>query len=309
MEEMLAQLPQQVVNGLTLGSVYALLALGYSMVYGILKMLNFAHGDVLMVGAFTGWGILQLFAGSGSLTANPLIVVALMLVAAVASTGLLGGLIERFAYRPLRTSSRLAPLISALGVSIIIENVAMLLTGGRAKAYQTEMLIPPTWTIQAGGATVSATRLAIFASSIAIMLALDFAVSRTMLGKAMRAVSEDLDAAEYMGVRTSRVIAATFVMGSALAGVAGVMIGLYYMQVDFIMGFSAGLKAFTSAVLGGIGNVRGAMAGGIVLGLAESLGVLFVAPVYKDAIVFSVLIAALIAKPSGLLGERVRDRV
>lgn len=309
MEQALAQLPQQIVNGLTLGSVYALLALGYSMVYGILKMLNFAHGDVFMVGAFAGWGVLYLFTRSGALAANPFAVLVVMTVAAVAATSILGGLIERFAYRPLRGSSRLAPLISALGVSIILENAAMLLTAGRTKAYQTEMLIPPTWTVRVGDATISATRLAIFVASVAIMLALDFAVSRTMLGKAMRATSEDPEAAEYMGIRTSGVIAATFIIGSGLAGIAGVMIGLYYMQVDFIMGFSAGLKAFTAAVLGGIGSIRGAMAGGIVLGLAESLGVLFVAPVYKDAIVFSVLIATLILKPAGILGEHAHEKV
>jgi len=309
MGQVLAQLPQQIVNGLTLGSVYALLALGYSMVYGILKMLNFAHGDVFMVGAFAGWGVLTLFTLNGTLSTNPLAVILLMLAAATAATSILGGLIERFAYRPLSGSSRLAPLISALGVSIILENAAMLLTAGRAKAYQTEALIPPSWTVYLGSTAISATRLAIIATSCVVMLALDFAVSRTMLGKAMRATSEDPEAAEYMGVRTSKVIAATFVIGSGLAGVAGVMIGLYYMQVDFIMGFSAGLKAFTAAVLGGIGSIRGAMAGGIVLGLAESLGVLFVAPVYKDAIVFTVLIATLILKPAGILGERVHDKV
>ncbi|MDI7245935.1 MAG: branched-chain amino acid ABC transporter permease [Bacillota bacterium] len=309
MEQTLAQLPQQIVNGLTLGSVYALLALGYSMVYGILKMLNFAHGDVFMVGAFAGWGVLYLLTRGGALAANPLLVLLAMTLAAVAATSLLGGAIERLAYRPLRGSSRLAPLISALGVSIILENAAMLLTAGRAKAYQTEILIPPGWTVYAAGATISATRLAIIATSVAIMLALDFAVSRTMLGKAMRATSEDLEAAEYMGVRTTGVIATTFIIGSGLAGVAGVMIGLYYMQVDFIMGFSAGLKAFTAAVLGGIGSMRGAMAGGIVLGLAESLGMLFVAPVYKDAIVFSVLIVALILKPAGILGVQAREKV
>ncbi len=305
---MLAELPQQVVNGLTLGGVYALLALGYSMVYGILKMLNFAHGDVFMVGAFAGWGVLSLLAPGGSLAAHPLVVLVTMAAGAVAATSLLGATIERLAYRPLRKSSRLAPLISALGVSIILENVAMLLTAGRAKAYQTELLVPPDWAVQVGGATISATRIAIMGASVVLMLVLDFAVSRTMLGKAMRATSQDREAAEYMGVRTAGVIAATFVIGSALAGVAGVMIGLYYMQVDFVMGFSAGLKAFTAAVLGGIGSLRGAMAGGIVLGLAESLGVLFVAPVYKDAIVFGVLIAALILRPAGLLGEQVRER-
>lgn len=279
------------------------------MVYGILKMLNFAHGNVFMVGAFVGWGVLRLLTPQGVLVTNPLVALLAMALAAVVATSLLGGAIERFAYRPLRGSSRLAPLISALGVSIILENAAMLLTAGRAKAYHTELLIPPGWTVHVGGAFISATRLAIIGTSVALMFALDFAVSRTMLGKAMRATSQDREVAEYMGIRTTGVIAATFFIGSGLAGVAGVMIGLYYMQVDFVIGLSAGLKAFTAAVLGGIGNVRGAMVGGLVLGLAESLGVLFVAPVYKDAVVVAVLIGSLILKPAGLLGERAREKV
>ena len=309
MNEMLAQLPQQVINGLTLGSIYALLALGYSMVYGILRMLNFAHGDVFMVGSLIGWGVLQSFIEEGTTLARSGLVLVSMVCGAVIATSVLGGAIERFAYRPLQKGSRLTTLISALGASIVLQNVAMLLTQGRAKAYQTELVISSDWAIGALGATISATRLIIICVSIGLMLARDYAVTHTMLGKAMRATSQDREAAEYMGIRTQQVISAAFVIGSGLAGIAGVMIGLYYTQVDFMIGFSAGMKAFTAAVLGGIGNIRGAMAGGLVLGLAESLGVLFLAPVYKDVIVFSELIAVLILRPQGILGKPVDEKV
>jgi branched-chain amino acid transport system permease protein len=309
MEQILAQLPQQVINGLTLGSIYALLALGYSMVYGILRMLNFAHGDVFMVGSLIGWGVLQLFVRGETTLARSGLALVSMVCGAVIVTSALGGTIERFAYRPLQKGSRLTTLISALGTSIILQNVAMLLTQGRAKAYQTELVISSDWAISALGATISATRLIIICVSIALMLAMDYAVTHTMLGKAMRATSQDREAAEYMGIRTQRVISVAFIIGSGLAGIAGVMIGLYYTQVDFMIGFSAGMKAFTAAVLGGIGNIRGAMAGGLVLGLAESLGVLFLAPVYKDVIVFSVLIAVLILRPQGILGKPVDEKV
>ncbi|HPU62061.1 MAG TPA: branched-chain amino acid ABC transporter permease [Bacillota bacterium] len=309
MHGIFAQLPQQLINGLMLGSVYALLALGYSIVYGILRMLNFAHGDIFMVGSLIGWAVLQLFINGGAVLASPSLVLLLMVCGAVVVTSLLGGAIERFAYRPVQEGSRLTTLISALGASIVLQNIAMLMTQGRAKAYQTELIIPHDWAISAFGATVSATRLIIFCVSIGLMLAMDYAINHTMLGKAMRATSQDREAAEYMGIRTQQVIMAAFIIGSGLAGIAGVMIGLYYTQVDFMIGFSAGMKAFTAAVLGGIGNVRGAMAGGLVLGLAESLGVLFLAPVYKDVIVFSVLIAVLILRPQGILGKPVEEKV
>ncbi|MCR4426438.1 MAG: branched-chain amino acid ABC transporter permease [Firmicutes bacterium] len=309
MDQVLVQVPQQIVNGITLGCVYALLALGYSMVYGVLKMLNFAHGDVFMVGAFAGWGVFSLLTRGGSPVVNATFILAAMVLGATAATALLGAVIERLAYRPLRKGSRLAPLISALGVSIILQNMAMLMTSGRAKAIQTELLIPAGAGVHLGGASISVARLLIVGTSVGIMLALDSVVRRTRLGREMRATSQDLEAAEYVGIRTSRVIVSTFIIGSGLAGVAGVMIGLYYMQVDFTLGFSAGIKAFTAAVLGGIGNMRGAMAGGLLLGLTESLGVIVAAPVYKDAIVFTALVAALILRPAGLLGTQVRDRV
>jgi len=307
MEQLISQIPQQIVNGITLGSVYALLALGYSMVYGVLRMLNFAHGDVFMVGAFTGWGVLMLFAKGGQV-AMPLLVLAAMVLGAIGATALLGAGIERFAYRPLRGGSRLVTLISALGVSIILQNAAMILTAGRAKTIPTELLIPQDMVIRFAGATISATRLAMVVVSVITMILLDAVVRKTKLGRAMRATSQDSEAAEYMGVNTSKVIAVTFIIGSALAGLAGVMIGLYYTQVDYMIGFSAGMKAFTAAVLGGIGSFRGAAAGGLLLGLAESFGVLIAPPVYKDAIVFAVLILTLILRPSGLYGKPSASR-
>lgn len=307
MEQLLAQVPQQIVNGITLGSVYALLALGYSMVYGVLKMLNFAHGDVFMVGAFAGWAVLSLFEQNG-LIAMPALALAAMALGAIVATALLGAAIERFAYRPLRGGSRLAPLISALGVSIILENAAMLLTSGRAKTFPTELLIPQDMVVHVAGAAISATRLAMLGTSILAMVILDAVVLKTKFGRAMRATSQDAEAAEYMGIRTSLVISATFMLGSALAGLAGVMIGLYYTQVDFMIGFSAGMKAFTAAVLGGIGSFRGAVVGGLLLGLAESFGVLIAPPVYKDAIVFAVLILTLILRPHGLYGKPQQAR-
>lgn len=307
MEQLIAQIPQQIVNGLTLGSVYALLALGYSMVYGVLKMLNFAHGDVFMVGAFAGWAVLALFERGGQL-AMPALVLLTMALGAVMVTAVLGAVIERFAYRPLRGGSRLVTLISALGVSIILQNAAMLLTSGRAKTFATELLIPQDLVIQIAGATISATRLAMLSISMLTMVILDAVVLKTKSGRAMRATSQDPEAAEYMGVNTSRVIAGTFILGSALAGLAGVMIGLYYTQVDYMIGFSAGMKAFTAAVLGGIGSFHGAVVGGILLGLAESFGVLIAPPVYKDAIVFAVLIVTLILRPYGLYGGPRQSR-
>ncbi len=307
MEQLIAQIPQQIVNGITLGSVYALLALGYSMVYGVLKMLNFAHGDVFMVGAFAGWAVLSIFEQSGHI-AMPGLVLMAMALGAVLATAVLGAVIERFAYRPLRGGSRLVTLISALGVSIILQNAAMLLTSGRAKTFATELLIPQDLVLHIAGATISATRLAMLGTSVVAMVMLDAVVLKTKFGRAMRATSQDPEAAEYMGVSTSKVIAATFILGSALAGLAGVMIGLYYTQVDYMIGFSAGMKAFTAAVLGGIGSFHGAMAGGLLLGLAESFGVLVAPPVYKDAIVFAVLILTLILRPSGLYGKPRQSR-
>ncbi|MEW6400131.1 MAG: branched-chain amino acid ABC transporter permease, partial [Bacillota bacterium] len=215
----------------------------------------------------------------------------------------LGVAVERFAYRPLRRASRLAPLIAALGVSMLLQNTVMLATGGRAKTYLTSAIISPDAGIDLGGTFVSFLRLGVVVVAALFMLALDYTVRHTYTGKAMRAVAEDPEAAAWAGVSVNRVVVAAFLLGSLLAGAGGVMVGLLYTQIDFYMGFSAGMKAFTACVLGGIGNLHGAMAGGVVLGLLESLGVAFVSPVYRDVIAFSLLILTLLLRPEGILGR------
>jgi branched-chain amino acid transport system permease protein len=309
MDIFLAQLPQQLVNGLTLGAVYALIALGYSMVYGVLRLLNFAHGDVYMVGAFIGYGVMvALLPETGPLIVPPLII-ALMLLAAMLGCGLLGVAIEQFAYRPLRNSPRIAPLISALGVSFFIQNAVQLTMTAQFRNYETEKLIPPGLGLDIGSARLSATRALVIVSAIVLMIALQYLVKRTRLGKAMRAVSIDREAAAMMGVNVDQVIVFTFFVGSALAGAAGVLTGIVFTRVWHFMGFNAGLKGFTAAVLGGIGNIPGAMLGGFILGLAETFAVGFFSSTYKDVIAFIVLVIVLLIRPRGLLGARIPQKV
>jgi branched-chain amino acid transport system permease protein len=309
MESLLKELPQQLVNGLTLGSVYALIALGYSMVYGILQLLNFAHGEVYMIGAFVGWGVFYLLAPAGTLLVPAWAAILLMLFVAMVACGLLGTAIERFAYRPLRDAPRIAPLISALGVSFFLQNGVLLTMSARYRAYRTAMLIPPSWNVSFLGATVSFTRLLVVAVAGVLMLALHYLVRRTRLGQAMRATAQDREGAAMMGVDVDRVVESTFFIGSALGGAAGVLVGLLFTQVYHFMGFTAGLKGFTAAVLGGIGNIPGAMLGGLVLGVVESIGSGFISPRYKDGIAFAVLILLLLVRPRGLLGLRVKEKV
>jgi len=302
---------QQVINGLALGCVYGLVTLGYSMVYGILEMLNFAHGDVFMIGGMIGYFILQAFLGPSGLSAPAAMVVVLMMIGAMAGCSLLGMGIEFVAYRPLRKggASRLAVLISALAMSILLQNLTALFIGARAKDYSTYLLIPPDWIIRIGTIVVTGTQVLIIAVTIISMLALDLFVRRTRFGKAMRATNNDRDAAPFMGISVNFIVALTFLIGSALAGIGGVLVGLYYTQVDFFMGFAAGFKAFTAAVLGGIGNLRGAMLGGLLLGLVESIAIGFISPVYKDAIALVVLVLVLLVRPQGLLGEQLPVKV
>ncbi len=309
MDATLTILPQQIVFGLALGTVYGVIALGYTLVYGILFMINFAHGEVFMIGAYVGWwvltGLLQAHVGG----LHPAWVLPLMLVSAMLVTGLLGTALERFAYRPLylRGATRLGPLISAIGASIFLQNAVMLSQGARMKVYMTSLLFPRTWRFQVAGVSVSALVLVMIGVAAAVMWGLHELVQRTTLGRSIRAVAEDREVAALMGVNVRRVIAATFFLGSALGGAAGVLVGLYYTQIDFFMGYSAGLKAFTAAVLGGIGNIRGAMLGGLILGLVESLAVTFMNPAYKDVVAFAILILTLVVRPTGLLGETVAD--
>ncbi len=307
--DMISILPQQLVFGLTLGTVYGLIALGYTMVYGVLLMINFAHGEVFMIGAYIGWGILStlLFNVVGGL--NPIWVLPVLLLPAMLMCGLLGMSIERFAYRPLymRGGTRLAPLISAFGASIFLQNAVMLTQGARMKVYMTNEIFPRTWRFDILGVNISALVIVIAVISLVLTWGLILLVQKTTLGRSIRAVSEDREMASVMGVNVGRVVGLTFFLGSALGGAAGVLIGLYYTQIDFVMGYSAGLKAFTAAVLGGIGNIKGAMVGGLLLGVIESVAVTFINPAFKDVIAFGVLILVLMFRPEGIFGETLAD--
>lgn len=309
MDTLLKELPQQLVNGLTLGGVYALIALGYSLVYGILQLLNFAHGEVYMIGAFVGWGVFSLLAPGDVLLVPAWAAILLMLLGAMLACGFLGVGIERFAYRPLRGAPRIAPLISALGVSFFLQNAVLLTLGARYHTYRTGLLIPPAWNLSLPGVTLSFTRILIILVAGLLMLGLHYLVRRTRLGKAMRATAQDREAAAMMGVDVDRVIVSAFFIGSALGGAAGVLVGLLFSQVYHFMGFTAGLKGFTAAVLGGIGNTPGAMLGGLVLGLVESIGSGLISPRYKDGIAFVVLILLLLVRPRGLVGFKVKEKV
>jgi branched-chain amino acid transport system permease protein len=293
------------VSGLTLGSVYALIALGYSMVYGILKLLNFAHGDVYMIGAFLGFFMLEGIGGPGKADVTAWLAVSLMFLAAMLGCGVLGVVIERFAYRPLRNAPRIAPLISALGVSFFLQNSALLIFGASFRDYGTFELIGGK-TYQIGkNLFFSVPQLLTFVSSIALMVVLTLLVARTRIGKAMRATSFDREAAAMMGIDVDRVISATFFIGSALAGAAGVMFGLVFGQIYHFMCFRAGLKGFTAAVIGGIGSIPGAMLGGLLVGLAESYatGYLPQGSTFQNLYVFALLILIILIRPSGILGK------
>jgi branched-chain amino acid transport system permease protein len=306
--QILQILPQQLVFGITLGMIYGLIALGYTMVYGVLFMINFAHGDVFMIGAYVGWAILVAVMNSHVVPLNPILVLPLMLVPAMVITGAIGLGLERFAYRPLylKGATRLGPLISAVGASIFLQNAVMLSQGARMKVLMTYALFPRTWRFKIFGVDVSVLVLVIAGISAVMMWGLDRIVRRT-LGRSIRAVAEDREIAAVMGVNVWGVVSSTFLIGSALGGVAGVLVGLYYTQIDFLMGYSAGLKAFTAAVLGGIGNIRGAMLGGVLLGIIESLASTFINPAFKDAVSFAVLIVVLVFRPGGILGESLPE--
>jgi branched-chain amino acid transport system permease protein len=309
MDAFLAQVPQQLINGLTLGAVYALIALGYSMVYGVLQLLNFAHGDVYMVGAFIGYAIiLALIPTQGPLIA-PFLIIVVMLVAAMIGCGLLGIAIEQFAYRPLRNAPRIAPLISALGVSFFLQNAVQLTLTAQFRSYPTEKLLAPSLGIDLLGTRLSATRGLVIVVAVLMMAGLQYLIQRTRLGRAMRAVAIDREAAAMMGVDVDQVIVLTFFIGSALAGVAGVLTGVVFTRIWHTMGFTAGLKGFTAAVVGGIGSVPGAMLGGLLLGLLETFAVGFISATYRDAISFVVLVIVLLIRPLGLLGARIAKKV
>jgi branched-chain amino acid transport system permease protein len=300
---------QQVVNGLTTGSLYALIALGYTMVYGVLKLLNFAHGDVYMIGAFIGYFVIQWFGGAAGLTIPVPLLLLIMFLLAGFGCGLLGVAIERFAYRPLRDAPRIAPLITALGVSFFLENSVLLLFGAQTRIYDTSEFISFGTGIHVGALDIDIVRILVIVLSIALMFGLRVLVSRTTLGKSMRAVATDREAAEMLGIDVDRTIAMTFFLGSALAGAAGVMAGLVFNQVFNLLGFTAGLKAFTAAVIGGIGSIAGAMLGGILIGLAESFTTGYISSTYQNLIVFGILIVVMLLRPSGLLGRAPLQKV
>jgi branched-chain amino acid transport system permease protein len=308
-DNIIAILPQQLVFGLALGTVYGLIALGYTMVYGVLFMINFAHGEVFMIGAYIGWGVLVALLDMAVGGLHPIWVLPVMLLPAMVLCGGLGMALERFAYRPLyvRGATRLGPLISAVGASIFLQNAVMLTQGARMKVYMTNLVFPRTWRFNILGVNVSVLLIVMASVSLLLMWALIVLVQRTTLGRSIRAVSEDREMATVMGIDVGRVVGLTFFLGSALGGAAGVLIGLYYTQIDFVMGYSAGLKAFTAAVLGGIGNIKGAMIGGLLLGVIESLAVTFINPAFKDVVAFGVLILTLVFKPDGLFGESLAD--
>ena len=299
---------QQIINGLVLGSIYALVALGYTMVYGIMGLINFAHGEVVMIGAMVALFTLRALSGLPALLSVPL-----ALAAAAAVCMAVGFAIERIAYRPLRRAPKLAPLITAIGVSIILQHVAMLVWGRSYHAF------PPVLEVTQYdllGATITGLQIAIIAVAALMMAGLTLLVQRTRLGRAMRATSENPPIAQLMGVNIDQVISATFVIGSALAAVAGLMVSANYSIAHYYMGFMLGLKAFTAAVLGGIGNLAGAMLGGILLGIIEALGAGYIGDLtggflgshYQDIFAFFVLIGVLVFRPSGLIGERVAER-
>ena len=294
---------QYTINGLTAGAFYALVALGYTIIYGIIRLINFAHGDLTMVGAFIGWTALVAF----GLDRLPLaLAVAIASVLAVLVTGVVNIGILRFAYRPLFKKSLLAILITALGMSVLLQNLVLVVYGPNIKAY------PPltgSAGLQVGLVRASYAQMAFFAISIVLMVVLYVFVQYTTIGTAMRALAVDHDAARLMGIDVDRVIAIAFLLAAVMAAAAGVMIGIYYTQINFFLGFLLGLRAFTAAVLGGIGNIPGAMAGGLLIGLLESYCAGYLSGRWQDVFVFGVLIAVLIVKPTGLFGERVAERM
>lgn len=299
------QFLQQLFNGLAIGGIYALVALGYTMVYGVLKLINFAHGDLFTIGAYLGLTLLVSCNLAGILP--PALAVLVVFIMASLLVALLGWILERAAYRPLRNAGRLSAVVSALGASIFFENGIMLVYGARVYVYPD--FLRPDFTIDVFGMPMPAMRIFIILTSIVLMLCLWAFIQRTRMGAAIRAVALDPGAATLMGVNVDKVISIVFLIGPGLGGAAGLMVGIYYGQIDFLMGWSYGLKAFTAAILGGIGNIPGAMLGGFLLGVTEAMAAGYIAMAWKDAIAFLVLILILIIRPTGILGERTADKL
>jgi branched-chain amino acid transport system permease protein len=292
----ISEILQQLVNGLALGSVYALIALGYTMVYGIIRLINFAHGDVFMLGAYYGYYAITSFR----------VPFVLALPVSMGMAALTGILIERFAYRPLRRAPRIAALITAIGMSLLIQNLGLQLFQSRPRPYP-QIMRTRVWDV--GGVVFSNTQVVMLGVALLLMVLISLFVYRTKTGKALRAVAFDRDAARLMGIDADRMIAITFALGSALAAAGGMLVGFYYNRITPTMGTMYGLKAFVAAVVGGIGIVPGAMLGGLIMGIAEVFVAAFVSSTLKDAIAFAVLIVVLFVKPAGLLGKAVREKV
>jgi branched-chain amino acid transport system permease protein len=300
---------QQIVNGLSLGSIYALIALGYTMVYGILKLINFAHGEVFMMGAYGGYysaSVLGVQKYEAQGTSFPLLSALGVLVFAMLAAALLGVAIEGLAYRPVRSAPRLTPLITAIGVSLFLQNAAMLVFSPNPRRYPA---ILSEVRFNVGGVIVTNIKLAIFVVAMLLMFGLHLFVQKTWTGRAMRALSMNIDAARLMGIDVNRTIRWTFAIGSALAAAGGILFGLDQIMINPLMGVLTGLKAFVAAVLGGIGNIPGALLGGILIGLAEQLTAGYLSPDYRDAITFVILILVLLVKPEGLLGVVRQEKV
>jgi branched-chain amino acid transport system permease protein len=294
--EFSTQLIQQLINGVSLGSIYALIALGYTMVYGIIRLINFAHGDIYMLGAYVGFFATTVF----KLSFLPALILAMIVAAAV------GVVIERLAYKPLRNAPKIAVLITAIGVSLFLEYSGMLLVTPQPRTFPE---VFPAAIYNVGGIVVNSQQIVILVVSLALMVLLTYIVHRTKTGKAMRAVSFDTDAARLMGIDVDRTVSITFAIGSGLAAAAGVLVGVYYNSIDPLMGIMPGLKAFVAAVLGGIGIIPGAMLGGVILGVIEALVSGFISSTFRDAAAFGILIIILLFRPSGLLGKNVREKV
>lgn len=287
---------QQIINGVSLGSIYALIALGYTMVYGIIRLINFAHGDIYMVGAYAGFFATSVFK-LGFIPA---------LIFAMAVAALFGVVIERGAYRPLRNAPKIAALITAIGVSLLLENLGIYILGAQPRTFP-DVFPLEKWNIL--GVILTNRQVIILGVALLLMVVLHYIIQHTKTGKAMRAASFDLDAAKLMGINVDKIISFTFAIGSALAAAAGVLVGVYYNSIEPLMGIMAGIKAFVAAVLGGIGSIPGAMLGGLILGLAEVFVVAVFSSTYRDAIAFTLLIFILLVRPAGLLGKNVGEKV
>jgi branched-chain amino acid transport system permease protein len=301
---MLSTLLQQLVNGLTVGAIYALIALGYTMVYGVLRQINFAHGDLCIFGAYIGLVALSTGVGGGK---TQLLIVGAAFIISAAIVAIAGLLLELVAYRPLRKADKLAPVISALGASLFIENGIMLIWGPELKVFPSAVLPGWYWTI--AGARIDFAQVGVMAGSAFLMGFLYWFVQHTRFGTAIRATASDHDAARLMGINVNRIIVSVFMIGPAIGAIGGLFIGIYYKQVYFTMGWTYGLNAFIAAIIGGIGNIPGAMLGGILLGLFNAFAAGFISSSWQEAITYALLVGILLVRPTGLLGERIAEKV